>query len=154
AEMQQLMKNLGAKADPSSLPAPNESVKKCEVMNPVRALALRAEAYRILGVDLTTIPGVSVLHVQTILPSWDRTSQSFAARPRSVRGWDCVRTMTLVVGKCWGAEPEGSRTASPLPSAWQPNPFSTANRRWASSIDGCGPSWAPPKQSPLPPTNW
>ncbi len=67
AEMQQLMKNLGAKADPSSLPAPKESVKKCKVMNPARALALREEAYRILGVDLTTIPGVSVLHVQTIL---------------------------------------------------------------------------------------
>jgi transposase len=61
------MKNLGAKADPSSLPAPKESVKKCKVMNPARALALRGEAYRILCVDLTTIPGVSVLHVQTIL---------------------------------------------------------------------------------------
>jgi transposase len=41
AEMQQLMKNLGAKADPSSLPAPKESVKKCKVMNLARALALR-----------------------------------------------------------------------------------------------------------------
>jgi hypothetical protein len=78
-------------------------------------------------------------------PSWDRTSQSFAARPRSVRGWDCARTMTLVVAKCCGAEPEGSRTASPLSSAWQPNPFSTANRRWASSIAGCGPSVGAPK---------
>src|SRR5439155_11439539 len=67
AEMQELMKNLGSKADPLPLPAPKESVKKCKVMNPARALALREEAYRILGVDLTTIPGVSVLHVQTIL---------------------------------------------------------------------------------------
>jgi len=67
AEMQELMKNLDSKADPSSLPAPKESVKKCKVMNPGRALALREEAYRILGVDLTTIPAISVLHVQTIL---------------------------------------------------------------------------------------
>src|SRR4051794_41942951 len=29
--------------------------------------SLRDEAYRVLGVDLTTIPGISVLHVQTVL---------------------------------------------------------------------------------------
>jgi len=36
-------------------------------MLPAKALALREEAFRILGVDLTAIPGISVLHVQTIL---------------------------------------------------------------------------------------
>jgi transposase len=36
-------------------------------MNPAKALTLRSEGYRILGVDLTTIPGISVLHVQTIV---------------------------------------------------------------------------------------
>ena len=36
-------------------------------MPPVRALALREEGYRILGVDLTTIPGVGVLHVQAVI---------------------------------------------------------------------------------------
>src|SRR4029453_9175214 len=62
------MKLLETKADPSMpLPAAKNSVKKCKVMKPVKALALREEAYRILGVDLTTIPGISVLHVQTIL---------------------------------------------------------------------------------------
>jgi transposase len=44
-----------------------DSVKKCKVMKPAQALTLRNEGYRILGVDLTTIPGISVLHVQTIL---------------------------------------------------------------------------------------
>jgi len=67
AEMQRLMKAFESRADPSSLPPPKDSVKKCKVMNPARAIALREEAYRILGVDLTTIPGISVLHVQTIL---------------------------------------------------------------------------------------
>jgi transposase len=68
AEMQRLMKSLEAQADPTkSLPAAKDSVKKCKVMKPAKALALREEAYRILGVDLTTIPGISVLHVQTIL---------------------------------------------------------------------------------------
>jgi transposase len=67
-EMQRLMKGLETKADPAvSLPAAKDSVRKCKVMVPAKAMALREEAYRILGVDLTTIPGISVLHVQTIL---------------------------------------------------------------------------------------
>jgi transposase len=66
--MQRLMKGLETKADQAmSLPAAKDSVKKCKVMVPAKAMALREEAYRILGVDLTTIPGISVLHVQTIL---------------------------------------------------------------------------------------
>jgi len=67
-EMQRLMKGLETKADPAvSLPAAKDSVKKCKVMLPAKALALRDEAYRILGVDLTSVPGISVLRVQTIL---------------------------------------------------------------------------------------
>jgi transposase len=67
-EMQALMKNLETKADPTAtLPAAKDSVKKCKVMPPARAMALREEAYRILGVDLTTIPGISILHVQCVL---------------------------------------------------------------------------------------
>jgi transposase len=67
-EMQRLMKDLETKADPAfALPPAKDSVKKCKVMLPARAMALREEAYRILGVDLTTIPGISVLHVQCIL---------------------------------------------------------------------------------------
>jgi hypothetical protein len=67
-EMQRLMKDLETKADPAfALPPAKDSVKKCKVMPPARAMALREEAYRILGVDLTTIPGISVLHVQCIL---------------------------------------------------------------------------------------
>ena len=67
-EMLRLMNGLETKADPAvSLPAAKDSVKKCKVMVPAKALALREEAYRVSGVDLTTIPGISVLHVQTIL---------------------------------------------------------------------------------------
>lgn len=67
-EMQTLMKVLETKADDAAtLPGAKDSVKKCKVMKPARAMALREEAYRILGVDLTTIPGISVLHLQTIL---------------------------------------------------------------------------------------
>ena len=67
AEIQCLMEKLAGQADPSNLPPAKDSVKKCKVMKPAKALTLRNEGYRILGVDLTTIPGISVLHVQTIL---------------------------------------------------------------------------------------
>ena len=67
-EMQRLMKDLETNADPTvSLAVAKDSVRKCKVMLPAKALALREEAFRILGVDLTAIPGISVLHVQTIL---------------------------------------------------------------------------------------
>lgn len=76
-EMQRLMKGLETNADPAILPKAKDSVKKCKVMPPARAMALREEAYRILGVDLTTIPGISVLHVQCILAELGRDVSKF-----------------------------------------------------------------------------
>ena len=67
AEIERFMQKLEGTADPSSLPPAKDSVKKCKVMNPAKALSLRNEGYRIFGVDLTTIPGISVLHVQTLV---------------------------------------------------------------------------------------
>lgn len=68
-ELQILMRKLGSKADPTSQPLPpaKDSVRKCKVMPPAKALALREELYRVLGVDLTTIPGISVLHAQSVV---------------------------------------------------------------------------------------
>ena len=68
-EIQRFLTELETKADPAAQPLPpaKDSVKKCKVMPPARALSLREEGYRVLGVDLTTIPGVSVLHVQAVV---------------------------------------------------------------------------------------
>ncbi len=70
SEIQRSLKNLDSKADPATKPLPpaKDSVKKCKVMPPARALSLREEGYRVLGVDVTTIPGISVLHVQAVVP--------------------------------------------------------------------------------------
>ena len=115
-EMQRLMKDLETKADPAaSLPMAKDSVMKCKVMVPAKAMALREEAYRILGVDLTTIPGVSVLHVQTILAELGDDVSKFRSAGASVRGWDYARTTTLGLAaeKCFGRGRERSRTALP-----------------------------------------
>jgi transposase len=69
SEIQRFMKSLDATTNPPLYPlAPaKDSVKKCKVMAPAKAPCLREEAYRILGVDLTTIPGISALHIQAII---------------------------------------------------------------------------------------
>jgi hypothetical protein len=68
-EIQRLMNELETKADPADRPLPpaKDSVRKCKVMPPARALSLREELYRVLGVDLTTIPGISVPNAQAVL---------------------------------------------------------------------------------------
>jgi len=68
-ELQRFLKKLASKADPEKQPLPpaKESVRKCKVMPPAKALALREEVYRVLGVDLTTIPGIGVLHAQVVV---------------------------------------------------------------------------------------
>src|SRR6202521_965903 len=68
-EIQRFLRHLETKVDPVAEPLPpaKDSVKKCTVMPPVRALALREEGYRVLGVVLTTIPGMSVVHVQAVV---------------------------------------------------------------------------------------
>lgn len=86
AEIQCLMEKLEGQADPSSLPPAKDSVKKCKVMNPAKALTLRSEGYRILGVDLTTIPGISVLHVQTIVAELGPDYSKFRS-PAAFSSW-------------------------------------------------------------------
>jgi transposase len=69
SEIQRFTKRLASKADPQQKPLPvaKDSIRKCKAMPPAQALSLREEAYRVLGVDLTTVPGMSVLNVQAIL---------------------------------------------------------------------------------------
>jgi transposase len=69
SEIQRFLKRLESKVNPAEKPLPpaKDSVRKCKIMPPVKALSLREEAYRVLGVDLTTVPGLSVLNVQTVI---------------------------------------------------------------------------------------
>ena len=109
-EMQELMKSLGTKADLSvPLPEAKDSVRKCKVMQPARALALREEAYRILGVDLTTIPGISVLHVQTIVAELGGDISKFRSAGAFSSWMGLCPDTTSVAARCSGPVPERSR---------------------------------------------
>lgn len=83
AEIERLISRLVTKTDATSQPLPlaKDSVNKCKVMPPARAITLRDEAYRVLGVDLTSIPGISVLTVQTILAELGPDLYKFRSAP-------------------------------------------------------------------------
>jgi transposase len=81
SELQRFLKRLESKANPAEQPLPpaKDSVRKCKVMLAAKALSFREEAYRILGVDLTTVPGLSVLNVQTIVAEVGPNLSKFAS---------------------------------------------------------------------------
>jgi transposase len=67
-EIERLISDVAPRTDAAlPLPPAKDSVRKCKVMPPARAMTLREEGYRLLGVDLTAVPGVSALTVQTIV---------------------------------------------------------------------------------------
>jgi hypothetical protein len=49
---------------------------------PAKFIALREEADRILGLDLTTLPRISVLHAPTVLAEWAGDPSEFPSAGR------------------------------------------------------------------------
>lgn len=131
-EMQVLMKTFEAKADPSTtLSAAKDSVKKCKVMPSARAMALREEAYRILGVGSDDdSKELAFCMYSAYSPSWAATSQNSAAQEHSVRGWDCARITISAAERCPGVGRERSRTVLPSRSEWLPSHFNKVNPLW------------------------
>ncbi|MBV9498056.1 MAG: IS110 family transposase [Acidobacteriaceae bacterium] len=68
-DIERLIRHVAPKTDAPLQPLPpaKDSVRKCKVMPAARAMTLRQEGYRLLGVDLTAVPGISALTVQTIV---------------------------------------------------------------------------------------
>jgi hypothetical protein len=128
-EMQRFMKGMESNATSSaSLPVAKDSVRKCKVMIPAKALALREQAYRILGVDLTAIPAISVLHVQTILAELGDGISKFRSASAFSSWMGYARTTILVAEECFGPERERSKTVLPSRSEWQLNRYKRVNR--------------------------
>jgi len=105
-------------------------------MKPERAVALHEEAYRILGVDLTTIPGTSVLHVQAILSELGPDLTKSEVPLHSVRGWDSAPITTSTEEEYFRGARARSRIASHTHFGWQ------------RAIVGCEPGLDPPGQLP------
>jgi transposase len=104
SEIQRFLKHLETIADPATQPLPpaKESVRKCKVMPPATAMSLREEAYRVLGVDLTTIPGISVLHVQAVVAEVGPDLSKFRS-PSAFSSWlGLCPDNDISGGKCYG----------------------------------------------------
>ena len=114
---------------------------------------LRGELYRIFGVDLTNVPGISAITAQTILceigtdVSRFRNASAFAS-------W---------LGVCPEKRSAAARFYLPragafeaelqLPCGWAPNLFTTPKTIWVSSSDASREGSASPKQLLPRPTN-
>src|SRR5262245_19147028 len=96
---------------------------------------LRGELYRIFGVDLTDIPGISAVTAHTILCEIGTDVSQFRNASAFARGWDCVLT-----GRSVGEE-SSTRKADALEIelrwhyAWGPIPCTT---RTTISVNSSG----------------
>jgi len=66
-EMEQQLKRFDAKVDVKAEPLAPPKVRRKKVFNNEPKFDLRSHLYRIFGVDLTAVPGISVLTAHTIL---------------------------------------------------------------------------------------
>ena len=154
SEVQRFMKTLAANTNHSTPLSPaKDSVKKCKVMSPAKALCLREEAHRILGVDLTTVPGISVLHIQAVVAEVGPDLSRFRS-PAAFASWlGFAQIMMSVAARSFGPEHEGSKTASRPHCGWPLNRFRAAVQPLASSIGVCAVDWELPKRLPRQLTN-
>ena len=144
---------LGQVYSTSWRPSPNTSCSASTIpLRPASELCLREEAYRVLGVDLTTIPGLSVLNVQTIVAevgpdlSWFRGAAAFSSwlglcPDNSISRGKVLKTATR---KVKNRLPAALRMAAQSPQA---------SRHWASFIGACAQGLEHQTQLLPPPTN-
>jgi len=138
-EIERLISDVAPRADAALQPLPpaKDSVRKCKVIPPARAMTLREEGHRLLGVDLNAVPGISALTVQTIVAevgpdlSKFRSAAAFSSwmglspNNESAEARSCVQGHgTLRIEQQWPCECPPSR-------------FRRANRLWARSTAVC-----------------
>jgi hypothetical protein len=140
-----------SRIDPLTLPPRKGSHKKPRGNEP--AFDLRGHLYRILGVDLTQVPGIDALTVNTLLAEVGPDLSKFRSAP-AFASW-----MAL----CPDNDKSGGKILS-VRTRKVKNRAALALRRaahtlhhsllWDSSTNACGPSWAHPKPSPPQRINW
>jgi transposase len=109
---------------------------------------LRSELYRIAGVDLTDIPGVSAATAQVILTEIGTDVSRFRNASAFASWLGLCPEKRVSGGKVLSCKPARSSIAPPLRSEWAPTPSAAPRVTSASSFGACGPSSAPPRPSP------
>jgi transposase len=150
-QIEQHLQAFNSRIDPLTLPPRKGSHKKPRGNEP--AFDLRGHLYRILGVDLTQVPGIDALTVNTLLAEVGPDLSKFRSAP-AFASW-----MAL----CPDNDKSGGKILS-VRTRKVKNRAALALRRaahtlhhsllWDSSTNACGPSWAHPKPSPPQRINW
>ena len=110
---------------------------------------IRSELYRIFGVDLTDVPGISALTAHTILREVGTMFSSFETHRRSRLGWGYVLSGRSAVARSFILRVVEFVTALPWHFGWQPILYTTLTTIWVSSSVVSRASLEKPK--PLPP---
>lgn len=149
-EIATALADFDTQADPASLPPRPQKARRAPQRNQFH-FDLQAELYRILGVDLTLVPGLETLSVHTCWAKSAPTCPLFPIRPPSAPGSACARIIASAAARSYPLVPGRSSTASPAPYAWPPSPSITVSLTWGNTTAACAPSWVLPKPSrPLP----
>ena len=101
AQIEAMLKAFDSKADANAAPLPPQtktSHKKPQKNEP--RFDAQAECYRVLGVDLTAVPGFASPTVLVLLCELGRSLRKSLPRPNTLgAGWGCVPTTASPVGR-------------------------------------------------------
>jgi len=110
---------------------------------------IRSELYRIFGVDLTDVPGISALTAHTILREVGTMFSSFETHRRSRLGWGYVLSGRSAVARSFILRVVEFVTALPWHFGWQPILYTTLTTILVSSSVVSRASLEKPKPLPL-----
>jgi hypothetical protein len=97
---------------------------------------LRSELYRIFGVDLTNVPGISAMTSQTILREVGTDVSPSAMHPRSPLGSACARKRRSAAEKCSSPRADQSEAGFPSHFVWRHVLYTMPKTTWENSSAG------------------
>ena len=86
-----LLRGFESRVDLAAQPLPAKTSSHVRAQRNEPGFELRAELYRILGVDLTQVPGLQATTVSVLLSEVGPTVERFATAKHFARGWACAR---------------------------------------------------------------
>ena len=152
-EVAEYLKEFDSKIDPDQHPLPQERYPHPRRKNEFH-FDMRTELYRILGVDLTAIPGLNAIRR---IPSWRKlvaTCRAFRTLHLSCLGWVYVRKIKRAEVKFCPPRPVEPRIGSTMLCAWQPKHCTGARPIWVPIIARCVLGWGRPRLLLPQLTNW
>ena len=116
---------------------------------------LRAQLFKMCGVDLTRIDGIDVTTALAVISRNRRRHVPLSHR----------RALHQLAGPVPGHQDHRRQgderqdqarwpTVPPRPCAWPPRRCAAASRPWARTSGACAHAWTSPRPSPPPPTSW